>query len=182
MQRKAGLGGDVGDRRVGRQPHDGAAADVADVMRADADLADPFAVVEGRPHLDRDSRQAGDRLDAPHDLRRTVGAAVEIEARREIDDAHLPAARIDENCLDDGGVAQVLRLDLDKVGERHFAKPLLFVSRQQAGEHRIGIEARKAPPNDAPAPVDESGGLAIADQREIHACAGLSRDVHEAAG
>ena len=110
-----------------------------------------------------------ERLDPTDDLRRPVDAAEQLEARREIGDAHLRAARIGHRRLDHRGVAQILRLDLDEVGERHFAEPFLFVSRQQAGEYRIGIEARKAPPDDARAPVDKSGGLAIADQRVIHA-------------
>ena len=166
-QRKRDLVDDVGERRVGRQPHHLVAADVADVIGADDDVGRRAAVGVGRPDADGDARQAGDRLDAPDDLRRPVAALETIEARREIGDAQLRPLVVGEDGLDDRGVAHIVGLGLDQPGQHDVAEPLLLVARQEARKDRIGIEVRKAPPDDARVAVDERRGAAVADQREI---------------
>ena len=75
--------------------------------------------------------------------------------------------RVGEHRLDDRGVAHVARLGLGKVGERDLAEAFLLVAGEQAREHRIGIEAGEAPPHDPGIAVDERGGAAVADQRQV---------------
>ena len=53
-------------------------------------------------------------------------------------------------------------------------KALLLVAGQQTGKHRIGIEAGKTPPDEAPRGVDQRGDPAIADQGEVERLAGLT--------
>ena len=160
---------DVGERAVGGEAHDFVAADIADVVGADDEFLDWLPVVVRRPHADGDARQARDRLDAADDLRRTEGALVAVEARREVGDAHRGAARVGQHRLDDRGVAHIARRAAGEFRQHDVAKALLLVARQQPREHRVGIEARKAPPDDARAAVDERGDAAISDQRQIKA-------------
>ena len=166
-QYEVDLGRDVGQRRIRGQAHHLGAAEVADMIRSNDDFIDRATVVAGRPDFDRNARQAVQRLDAPYDLRRPERALVTIEPRREIRDAHLCAMRIRQNGFDNGGVAQVFCIGIDEIRERYLAKALLLVAREQSRKDGIGIETRKAPPNDASVTIDKSRNSAIADQSEI---------------
>ena len=110
-----------------------------------------LAVVEGRPQANGDARQPAQRLDAADDLRGMEGALEAQEARREIGDPHGVAVAVLEHRLDDRRVAHVLRARRRLAVQDDVAEALLLVAGEQGGEHRVGIEARKAPPDDAPA-------------------------------
>ena len=97
----------------------------------------------------RDARQAGDRLDDAHQLRRAEHAAELLEARREIGDPHRRAVVVGQNRRDQRRVAHVFRMRRDEPVEHDVGEALLFVAREQAAEHRIAVEAREAPPHDA---------------------------------
>ena len=72
---------DIGQRRVGGEPDDGALVGIADVVAADGMLGERLAIVVGRTKPDGDARQAGDRLDdanrvaAAETRGRTAGSA-----------------------------------------------------------------------------------------------------------
>ncbi len=166
-QGKRRLVGDVGKRRVGGQAQDVGAAAVAYVVGADRHAVGRPAVIECRPQADGHPRQATDGLDATDNLGRMEGALEAQEARREIGDAHRVAVRIFKHRLYDGSVAHVLRTGFRLSVQDDVAKALLFVAGEQTREHRIGIEARKAPPDNAALRVDERSDAPIADGCEV---------------
>ena len=59
------------------------------------------------------------------------------------------------------------------------AEALFVAARQQSRESRIGIEARKAPPDDASARIDQSRRAAVADNGQVE---GLSLRVERHPG
>ena len=166
-QRKRRLVGDVGKRRVGGDAQDVGAAAVAYVVGADRHAVGRLAVIECRPQADGHPRQAADGLDAADDLGRMKGALKAQEARREIGDAYRVAVCVFEHRLDDGGIAHVLRAGFRLSVQDDVAKALLFVAGEQTREDRIGIKARKAPPDNAALRVDERGDAPVADGREV---------------
>ena len=126
-----------------------------------------LAVFAGRPHPDGDARQAGYRLDDPVKLRRPEDAAELPEARRKVGDPHLGAAAVGQFGRDDRGVADILRLIIRHVLEHDVGEALFLPARYQAAEDRIAVKARIAPPHDTRARIDQGGGAAVADDREI---------------
>ena len=87
----------------------------------------------GGAKADGDARRAGDRLDDADQLRRPVGAAVFLEARREIGDAHGRAIGVDQIGHHDGGVAHIVRARLDEAVEHHVGEAFFLVAGEQAG-------------------------------------------------
>ena len=166
-QGEAGFGDDIRQRRVRRQAHHFAVADVTNVIGADCDLLHRTAVIVSRPHFDGDPRQAGDGLDTANELRRPKDASISLESRRKVGDAHFRSARIGEDGLDQRGVANVLRSGLIEIGERDLAKALLVVAGQQSREDGVRVEARETPPDDSRALIDKSGDATVADHRQV---------------
>ena len=167
VQGEARLMLDVGQRGVGRETHDGLVARVADMVGADGDVGYRFAVAVGRPHPDRDPRQPADRLDPPDDLRRAKDALVLLEARHEVGDADGAALAVLEHRLHHRGVADVARARLDLIGQDDIREPLFLVAGQQPREDRIGVEPRRAPPDDSRVGIDQSRNPAVADEGVI---------------
>ncbi len=166
-QGKGDLVDDVGQWRIGRQPHHLFAADVADVIGADDHVGRGTAVSMGRANPNGEARQTGDRLDAPDDLRRPIASLEPIEARREIGHVQPRPFLVGEDGFDDRRVARIARLGLDEPGERDVAEPFFLVPSQQTRKNGIGIEVGKAPPDDPGVAVDQSRGAAVADQCKI---------------
>jgi hypothetical protein len=54
-----------------------------------------------------------------------------------------------------GGVAGISRLGIDEVGDNDIAEPLLLLAGEQPTENWVRVEARKAPPDDAPRAIDQ---------------------------
>ena len=158
---------DIGERRVGGEADMRVAVPVADVAGAERAVGDRRAVIVRRPEADGDARHAGDRLDHPHQLRRAEHAIEILEARREIGDATAAPFLVGQDRLDDRGVAHIGRLDIGQVVEHDVGEALLLVAGEQAAEDRIAVEARKAPPHEARAGLDQRGGAAVADDGEI---------------
>ena len=140
---------------------------VADVILADDKIGCRSTVTVGWAHPDRDPRQAGDRFDAPYDLRGPVYALEALEIRSEIGDADLAAIGVGQDRLDDRRVAHILRLGLDQVRERDIAEPFLLVAGQQPREDRIGIEVGIAPPHDPSVLIDKRRRAAVANQGQV---------------
>src|ERR1700722_10611485 len=105
VQRKRNFVDNVGKRRVGGEAQNLLPVQVADVIRADDKIGCRPTVTVGWAHPDRDPRQAGDRFDAPYDLRGPVYALEALEIRSEIGDADLAAIGVGQNRLDDRRVA-----------------------------------------------------------------------------
>ena len=177
-ERKGDFVDDVGQRRVGRQAQHLRTADVANVVGAADDHLGRTAVIVGRPHSDRDPRNAGHRLDPPDDLRRTERSLVEHEPRSEIRDAQRCAVAAGQDRLDDRRVSQVVRIDAPQVIDDDVAESLLLVARQQAREHRIAVEAREAPPDDARLAVDKCGDATVPDEGKVERLPQRGRVAH----
>ena len=110
-EREGDLVDDVGERRVGGQPQNLRAADVADVIGADDDVRRRASVIVGRPHADGDARQAGERFDAADDLRRPdTRVRIDRSAARNRRRAALAPLRVGQDRLDDRRIAHVARL------------------------------------------------------------------------
>ena len=77
------------------------------------------------------------------------------------------AVAVDKLCLDDRRIAEVSALRVALIVEHDVGEALLLLAGQQAREDGVGIEARKAPPHEAAARIDERRDAAIADQREV---------------
>ena len=148
-QRERRLMGDVGEGGVGGQAQRIGAAGEADVVGPDGAGGTGHAVVERRPRPDGDARQTCHRLDAAENLRRVEDALETLESGREIGDAKGIAAGVADGGLDNRRVAQIGRFPGHRPFHHHVAEPLLLVAGEEAGEHGIGIEAGKAPPEDA---------------------------------
>src|SRR3984957_19436682 len=100
-QRKGLLLRDIGERRVGVQSQHRADALVADVVRADREIRHRFAVRLCGPYANRDSRQSGERGDAPPEWRRMESSLVAMESRGEMGDSQAPAMFVLEFSLED---------------------------------------------------------------------------------
>src|SRR4029077_14560452 len=130
-------------------------------------IADRPTIGMARANPNADARQPGDRGDPADQLRRPEDPFRARKARGKIGDADAAAVAILEFGLQNSGVAGITRLRFDLVGEDDIAEPFLLVTREQAAEDRVGVEPRKAPPDDAPGAVDQRRDPAIADEREI---------------
>ena len=166
-QNERRLAVDQRQRRVRGQADDGRVVGIADVIAAERAVRQRLAVIAGRPHPDGDARQAGDRLDDAIELRRPEHAAELAKARREIGDPDLAAVAVGEHGRDDRGIAHVFGLIVHHVVEHDVGKSLFLLARHQPAEDRIAVEARIAPPDDARARIDQCGGAAVADDRQI---------------
>jgi hypothetical protein len=51
--------------------------------------------------------------------------------------------------------------------QHDFAEPLFLIACQQSAKHGIGVESRKAPPDDAAFGVDQGSRAAVADRRQV---------------
>ena len=166
-QRERRLVRDIGERGIGRQAQYVGAAVKAHVVGADGLALGRLAVVEGRPQTDGDARQPAQRLDAADDLGGVKRALEAEEARREISDANGVAASVLQHRLDDGGIAHVLRVRSRLPVQDDVAEPLLVIAGEQPRKHRLAIETREAPPDDAAARVDQRCDAAIADGCDV---------------
>ena len=133
-----------------------------------------LAVVEGGAHPDPDARQAGNRLDPAIELGGIEDALEALEAGGEVGDAHGVAGVVANDGLHDRRVALVGGLGRGLPLHRNVAEALFLIAGQKPREDRVGIEARKAPPDDASARIDQSRCAAIADDRQVE---GLSLHV-----
>ena len=174
-ERKRRLALDERERGIGGQAHDRAAAPIADVVAADRMLVDRVAVVVRRAETDGDAGKPGDRLDHAEQLRRPERAVEIAEAGREVGDAHRAALAVGQHRLHDRGVAHVFRLEVDHAVEHHVGESLLLVARDQAAEHRVGVEARIAPPHDPRTGFEEGGGASVADDGKVESKVGHGR-------
>ena len=165
-QHERGFAVDVGERRVGGQT-DRLATGIADVIAAERALHVGLAVARGRTEADGDARQAGDRLDDAHQLRRAVRAAELLEARREVRDAHRSAVAIGEHGGDQRGVAHVFGMRRDQPVENDVGEALLLIAGEQPAEHGIAIETREAPPHNAAERIDQRDCAAVSDDGKI---------------
>jgi hypothetical protein len=130
------------------------------------------AMVMGWADANADARQAGDRLDHPDELRRTVRSPEMIEARCEIGDLDRTPMAVAHRGRDDRSVAEVRRAGFDEVFEYDVGKTLLLGPCKQSAEHRIAVEARRAPPHDPCGRIDESSRAAIADHGKVQSIVG----------
>jgi hypothetical protein len=121
----------------------------------------------GGPHSDGDPREARDRHDSAHNLRRPEGSLILEKPRRKISYANAPAVAVFQFGLDDGRVANIGSFRMGDVGQNDVGEALFLVPCQKTGKSGIRIEAGKAPPNDAPAGVDQRRHATIADQSKI---------------
>ena len=137
------------------------------MIAAERAVRQRLAVIAGRPHPDGDARQAGDRLDDAIKLRRPEHAAELAETRREIGDPHFAAVAVGQDGGDDRGVADIFGMVLRHVVEHDVGESLFLPAGHQPAEDRIAVEARIAPPHDPRAWIDQRGGAAVADDREI---------------
>src|SRR5262249_29767940 len=87
--------------------------------------------------------------------------------RSKIGDAHRAALPIGEHSRDDGGIAQIFRLEIREVVEDDIAKSLLLIVGKAPREDRIAVEARIAPPHQARFRIDERSRAPVADHRKI---------------
>ena len=170
-QRERRLVHDIGEGGIGGDAQRVGAARIADVVRPAGTRGARAPVVERRPDPDLDARQAGHRLDAAEDLWRIEHTLETLEAGHEVGDAHGVAGAIAQRGLHDRGVAQIGALRGDRALQHHVAEALLDVAGQQARQDGIGIEAREAPPGDAPDGVHQRSGAAVADDREVEGIA-----------
>ena len=131
-----------------------------------------MAVTRGRAEPDRDARQAGNRLDEAHELRRAEHAPVLFEARGKVGDPHGAALTIRQHGADHRGVAYVFGVRRHEAVEHDVGEPLLLVAGEQAAEHRIAVIAREAPPHDPRQRIDQRERAAVADHREIEVLLG----------
>jgi hypothetical protein len=89
-----------------------------------------------------------DRGDPPDHLRRP-------KAWGKIGDEDASAAPVLKFGLENCGVAGISRLGIDEVGDNDIAEPLLLLAGEQPTENWVRVEARKAPPDDAPRAIDQ---------------------------
>ena len=97
--------GDVGERRVSREPQHRPRALIANVVRAEREIRDLPAIVVSGPNANGDPGQSRERRDPTDELRRPENPFVAREAGREIGDAKPTALPILEFGLDDRRVA-----------------------------------------------------------------------------
>ena len=112
-----------------------------------------------------DTRQPCDRGDPPDQLRRPENPFIARKAWGKIGDEDASAAPVLKFGLENCGVAGISRLGIDEVGDNDIAEPLLLPAGEQPTENWVRVEARKAPPDDAPRAIDQHRDPAIADQR-----------------
>ena len=91
------------------------------------------------------------------------GALKAQEARREIGDPDGIAVAVLEHGLVYGGVAHVARRRLLGAAEQNVAEALFLIAGDEVGKDGVGIEARKAPPRDAPLGCDKRGDAPVTD-------------------
>ena len=125
------------------------------------------AMIVHRADADADARQAGDRLDHPDELRWTVRPPEMIEARREIGDLDRAAMAVAHRGCNDRSVADVLRAAFGEVLEDDVGETIFLGPSEQPAEHRIAVEARKAPLHDPRCRIEESSRTTIADYGEV---------------
>ena len=149
---------------VGGQPHGLGAAGVADMVGPERPARAGLAVVEGRPNAHGDARQPSSGSMRRYSCAGWNVLEGETAARSRV---HGVAAGVLERGLQHRGVAHIAR-DRDRLAvEQDVAEALLLVAGEQAREHRVAVEAREAPPHDAPARVGQRRDAAIADRGEI---------------
>src|ERR1700741_3555263 len=98
---------------------------------------------------DGNARHAADWLNDAHELRRAKGAALKLEAWREIRDTHPTGATVDQLGGNDCRIAHVFGPGFDLSVEHHIREALVFIPGEQAAEHRIAVVTREAPPHEA---------------------------------
>ena len=158
---------DIGQRRIGGEPDDGALVDIANVVAADGMLGERVAIVVRRTETNGHAGQPGHRLDHPDELRRSKNAAELAIAGGKIGDADGAAVAVGQYGRDHRGIAQIFRLEIGHVVEDDIGKSLLVVARQQPTEDRVTVEARITPPYQARRGIDERSRAPIADDRKI---------------
>ena len=158
---------DIGQRRIGGEPDDGALMDVADVVAADGMLGEGMPIIVRGAKANGDAGQAGHRFDHPDELRRPKHAAELPVTGREIGDADGAAVAVGQNGRYHRGIAQILRLEIGHVVEDDVGKSLLVVAREQTTEDRVAIEARITPPYQTRRGIDERSRAPVADDGKI---------------
>jgi hypothetical protein len=114
-------------------------------------LCEPRTTCEARTQSESRDRSSRKRFDEAHDHRRPEHPAARPESRAEVHDAQLVAARVRHDGLEDRAVAQVtlLRLDtIDQLERERSVERIWRVGFQQRAEHRVGVHAGQAAPDD----------------------------------
>src|SRR5512135_1124857 len=99
-----------------------------------------------RAETDGYARHARDRLNDAHELRWPERAAIVVEARREVGDAHRPATTVNEFGHHDGGITHIIRAALDLSVEHYVGEAFFLIAGQQPAEHWVAVVARLTPP------------------------------------
>ncbi len=109
--------------------------------------------------------------------RRPEGAAVLLEARREVHDLHGPALPVVQHGLQDRRIAPVALLGMLEVEQLDVPETLLGAAMvvDQGAEDGVAVEAGQAAPDDPGSRVDQRGEAAVADDGEVEI--GRGRDL-----
>ena len=127
---------DVGERCIGREPDDGVAAPIADMIAAKCALCNRDAIAVRRTHPDGYARQSGHRFKHADYLRRPKNPIKITISRCKIGNPYSTAPMIGEKRRYGRGVAQIFRLGLDHPVEHNVGKALSSLpetSRQNTG-------------------------------------------------
>src|SRR5690606_3521251 len=89
------------------------------------------------------------------------------ETRCEVRDPDAAALGVRQRRRDDRGVAVVVALGPDLVLQNDIRVPLVLVAGEKAGEYRIAVEARKAPPDDPRVGVAQGRNAPVADETDV---------------
>ena len=158
---------DIGERPVGGEPDGKVLAVEGDVIAAERTLLNRPSIIGGWTHPDGDAGKAGERLDNADQLRRPEHAAELAEARREIGDPDRAVFLVGQDGGYDRRIALVVRREVGEVLQHDIGESLFLIARHKAREHRIAVEAREAPPDQARGGVEQRRRLPVADHGKI---------------
>jgi hypothetical protein len=142
--------------------------------------AGPRAPVGGGAQADGDPRHAGQRADQADEGGGAEAAAELLVAGGEVDDLDAGPVGVGDHRAQDRGVAQIVLLDGLGAVDGDFPGALGggiagLQPAQQRAEHRVGIDTRRAGPDEAAAAVDQGADGAVADREEVEVLRHLVR-------
>src|SRR5262249_6331012 len=158
---------DVRQRRVCGESYWHLVAPETNVIAAGRPRHHRLAIAMCRSKADGDPRHAAGRLDDADELRRTKGAAVNLEARREVGDTDSAALVVDQVRDNGCSIAHIVRSRLNLTIENNIGETLLVVAGKQSTEHRIAVVAWHTPPHDPRRRIEQRRGAAVTDDRKI---------------
>ncbi len=139
------------------------------MVAAVRDLWPVRAVAERGAQPHPDARCARDRPDPAHDHLRPEHAAVNLQARTEIEDLDRAVRRVEPR-RKDRGVAEILLLGSGapaEIDRPSAARIFAAIAVDQRVEHRVPVESRQAAPDHAAGAVDQRRDHAVADHAEV---------------